>query len=65
LTRKTTRKKVLRQTPVSGNIGIAHISNINLMNILFVCTINKMRSLTAERIYQKDERFKVKSAGTD
>lgn len=35
------------------------------MNILFVCTINKMRSLTAETIYLKDDRFQVKSAGTD
>lgn len=35
------------------------------MNILFVCTINKMRSLTAEKIFQTDNRFSVKSAGTD
>ena len=35
------------------------------MNILFVCTMNKMRSLTAETIYQHDDRFSVKSAGTD
>ncbi len=34
------------------------------MNILFVCTINKMRSLTAERIFQNDNRFIIKSAGT-
>jgi predicted protein tyrosine phosphatase len=34
------------------------------MNILFICTANMMRSLTAEFIYQKDKRFLVKSAGT-
>jgi protein-tyrosine phosphatase len=32
------------------------------LKILFVCTANKMRSKTAEKIY-KDERFIVKSAG--
>lgn len=37
----------------------------NQRNILFVCTINKMRSATAHRIYESDERFIVKSAGTD
>lgn len=35
------------------------------MNILFVCTMNKLRSLTAEHIYAQDSRFEVKSAGTD
>jgi predicted protein tyrosine phosphatase len=33
--------------------------------ILFVCTYNMMRSKTAEMIYKKDERFDVRSAGTD
>jgi predicted protein tyrosine phosphatase len=33
------------------------------LKILFVCTANKMRSKTAEKIYQNDERFMVKSAG--
>lgn len=37
----------------------------NKRNILFVCTINRMRSATAHRIYEGDERFIVKSAGTD
>lgn len=32
-------------------------------NILFVCTLNKMRSATAEAIYKNDIRFNVKSAG--
>lgn len=34
------------------------------MNILFVCTINRMRSLTANEIFQDDPRFTVQSAGT-
>jgi predicted protein tyrosine phosphatase len=33
--------------------------------ILFVCTINRMRSATAHLIYKDDERLDVKSAGTD
>lgn len=33
--------------------------------ILFVCTINRMRSATAHAIYADDARFEVKSAGTD
>ncbi|MCP4214828.1 MAG: phosphotyrosine protein phosphatase [bacterium] len=33
------------------------------MNILFICTVNKMRSKTAEDIYKDDPRFTVKSAG--
>jgi len=33
--------------------------------ILFVCTINRMRSKTAHEIYANDIRFEVKSAGTD
>ena len=35
------------------------------MKILFVCTVNRMRSATAHRIYEGDSRFEVKSAGTD
>ena len=33
--------------------------------ILFVCTINRMRSATAHLLYKDDDRFEVKSAGTD
>lgn len=33
--------------------------------ILFVCSVNKMRSLTAEKLYETDHRFQVKSAGTE
>jgi predicted protein tyrosine phosphatase len=35
------------------------------LKILFVCTINRMRSATAHRIYADDTRFEIKSAGTD
>lgn len=35
------------------------------INILFVCTVNRMRSATAQKIYENDERFDVDSAGTD
>jgi len=31
--------------------------------ILFVCTYNKMRSKTAEAVYENDARFTVSSAG--
>ncbi len=34
------------------------------MNLLFVCSRNKRRSLTAETIFQKNEDFNVKSCGT-
>ena len=33
--------------------------------ILFVCTVNRMRSATAHKIYEDDPRFDVDSAGTD
>lgn len=32
---------------------------------MFVCSHNKWRSLTAEKIYEKSERYEVRSAGTD
>ena len=35
------------------------------LKILFVCTVNRMRSATAHTIYEHDERIEVKSAGTD
>ncbi len=35
------------------------------LKILFVCTINRMRSITAQNVFQDDERFEVRSAGTD
>lgn len=35
------------------------------MKILFVCTINRMRSATAHVLYAADTRFEVRSAGTD
>jgi predicted protein tyrosine phosphatase len=33
--------------------------------VLFVCTVNRMRSATAHKIYENDDRFEVDSAGTD
>ncbi len=39
--------------------------NTSKLKVLFVCTINQMRSLTAEEIYRDDPRFEVRSAGTD
>jgi predicted protein tyrosine phosphatase len=35
------------------------------LKLLFVCTVNRMRSATAHSIYESDDRFEVKSAGTD
>jgi predicted protein tyrosine phosphatase len=35
------------------------------LKLLFVCTINRMRSATADKIFQGDKRFEVRSAGTD
>ena len=33
------------------------------MNLLFVCTVNRMRSCTAETVYGTNPAYKVKSAG--
>lgn len=38
---------------------------VEKLKLLFVCTINRMRSATAQVIYENDDRFEVKSAGTD
>ena len=35
------------------------------MNILFVCSQNKWRSLTAETIFKNNSNYSVKSAGTE
>lgn len=35
------------------------------MNILFICSRNQWRSRTAETIFKKEDRFRVKSAGTE
>lgn len=37
----------------------------NKLKLLFVCTINRMRSATAHKIFEEDNQFEVKSAGTD
>jgi protein-tyrosine phosphatase len=36
-----------------------------LTNVLFVCSRNKWRSLTAETIYKNSSEFYAKSAGTE
>ena len=33
--------------------------------ILFVCSRNRRRSLTAERVFAGDPRWRVRSAGTE
>ena len=38
---------------------------MKLKNILFVCSRNKWRSLTAETIYKNSSEYDVKSAGTE
>jgi predicted protein tyrosine phosphatase len=38
---------------------------MDLQRILFVCTVNRMRSATAYEMYKDDLRFQVDSAGTD
>lgn len=35
------------------------------IKILFICTVNRMRSATAHKIFKDDIRFEVKSVGTD
>jgi len=37
---------------------------MNKPKLLFVCSQNRWRSLTAEVIFKQDPRFEVKSAGT-
>ncbi|MGJ8671861.1 low molecular weight protein tyrosine phosphatase family protein [Rubritalea sp.] len=36
---------------------------VETFNILFICGKNQWRSPTAEKIYQNDQRFSVRSAG--
>ena len=35
-----------------------------MQNILFICSRNQWRSPTAEKIYSRDDRLNVRSAGT-
>ncbi|HBA82684.1 MAG TPA: protein tyrosine phosphatase [Verrucomicrobia bacterium] len=35
------------------------------MNILFVCSLNKYRSRTAETIFRNQQQYNIRSAGTD
>ena len=41
------------------------MTNEKKLKLLFVCTVNRIRSATAHKIYENDSRFEVKSAGTD
>lgn len=38
---------------------------MNKVRLLFVCSMNRQRSKTAEKVFSKDNRFNTKSAGTD
>lgn len=49
-------------TPLIRNLFSKQIKR---KKILFICTVNRMRSATAHEIYKNDLRFAVKSAGTD
>ena len=48
------------------DITVSEISNHHKrkLKLLFICTENRMRSATAHKIYENDNRFEVKSAGT-
>ncbi|MFD0959044.1 low molecular weight protein tyrosine phosphatase family protein [Paenibacillus chungangensis] len=35
------------------------------MKVLFICSKNKWRSLTAEKIFERNHNFHVRSAGTE
>jgi protein-tyrosine phosphatase len=35
------------------------------LKVLFVCAMNKQRSVTAERLYRNDPRLEVRSAGVN
>lgn len=37
--------------------------NAPRLKVLFVCAMNRQRSVTAERLYRKDARLEVRSAG--
>jgi predicted protein tyrosine phosphatase len=38
---------------------------VNKIQLLFICSRNKWRSLTAEKIFENRNGFEVKSAGTE
>jgi predicted protein tyrosine phosphatase/ubiquinone/menaquinone biosynthesis C-methylase UbiE len=51
--------------PCCQSILIMVIAPIDRTKILFVCSRNKWRSLTAEKIYEKVSGYNVRSAGTE
>jgi predicted protein tyrosine phosphatase len=50
---------------LTGTENDPNRSDNRKLKILFVCTVNRMRSATAHKIYENDPRFEVRSAGTD
>jgi predicted protein tyrosine phosphatase len=55
----------MKQDLLNGSENSVAISGNTKLKILFVCTVNRMRSATAHKTYENDPRFEVKSAGTD
>jgi predicted protein tyrosine phosphatase len=49
---------------INGSENSIMRSDNKKLKILFVCTVNRLRSATAHKIYEKYPRFEVKSAGT-
>ena len=41
------------------------MESVEPKKILFVCSINKFRSYTAEKVYEKFDRYQVRSRGTE
>lgn len=44
--------------------SVHNMKTAQKLKILFICTINRMRSATAHEIYKTDNRFELESAGT-
>lgn len=53
-----------KQSHLSTTKSYFHSQMYQRLKILFVCTINRMRSATAHTVYRDDERFEVRSAET-
>ena len=41
------------------------VGRTRITKILFVCSLNKFRSLTAEKMYDRFDRYQVRSRGTE
>ena len=54
------------RVPADPKINQTRLPNIHQKRkLLFVCTVNRMRSATAHTLYETDPRFEVQSAGTN